>query len=346
MTSAKADGFVEREIVNNVIQNILQNVRDQIQRRQGIAPAGRLQFSGEESDFNSRNPFATNAAGNPFAALGYAKSPVLAPAPVPTWLFGVNGIVSGDRTNTINSDISLVTGTGAVDITKIGVFTATDALTFVATGSGTWSHILGSLGTLTMNTSTGTGSGTLAYVNGGFSADFTAAASWTHIDWVAFGLVAPPDSSAVSYTGNVQYKISLPYTFWFEPTVGFTYTEAYTANFGTKLGDATEVHAGGRVGFETKWMGFTVLPSMGGQVFKIVDINGGGVAGVGLGFNGDTGLGARGSAKINVLWTQNFSSFVEAHGSGVAGTKGNTAIAGNFIASQTYGGMTGVRYSW
>ena len=347
LTPAKAvTQDVEREIVNNVIQNILQNVRDQIQRRRIEAPPGRFQFTGEDSNFDARNPFAANDPGNPFAALAYAKAPAMAPAPVPTWLFGINGIASGDRTSAVNAEISLVTATGAVDVTKIGVFTATDALTFVATGSGTWSHILGSLGALTMNTSTGTGSGTLAYVNGGFSADFTGTASWTHVDWVALGFVAPPDSSALSYTGNVQYKYNLPYTFWIEPTIGFTYTEAYTANFGTKLGDATEVHVGGRVGFETKWMGFTIMPSMGGQVYKIVEVNGAGIAGTGVFFNGDTGLGARGSAKINVLWTPNFSSFIEAHGSGIAGTKGNSIIPGNFVATQTYGGMGGLRYSW
>jgi hypothetical protein len=355
VTPAKA-GEVEQEIVNNVIQNILQNVRDQIQRRKIAPPPGRFQFTGEESDFDGRNPFVTAKPGDPFAALAYAKAPAMVAAPVPIWIFGINGIGSGDRTSTVNTEVKSVTGTGAFDVTKIGIFTATDALTFVATGSGTWSHILGSLGAVTMNTSTGTGSGTLAYVNGGFSTDFTVAASLTHVDWVALGFAPQPDSSSVSYTGNVQYKYDLPYTFWVEPTIGVTYTEAYTANFGTKIGDATEVHAGGRVGFETKWMGFTVQPSMSGAVFKIVDQNGVGAGGAGAGVPGlpgggvvalrDTGLGGRGSAKINVIWTQNFSSYLEGHGSGVAGTKGNSAIPGNFVATQSYGAMGGVRYTW
>ena len=77
----------------------------------------------------------------------------------------------------------------------------------------------------------------------------------------------------MSYTGNAQYRFEFPYTVWFEPTAGVTYTELYTANFGTKFGDTTEVHGGGRVGFETKWMGYTVQPVLSGQVFKIVDSN-------------------------------------------------------------------------
>lgn len=343
---AKA-GPVEQEIINNVIQNILQNIRDQIQNRRLVATPGRMQFTGEDSEFNNRDPFATNEAGNPFAALAYAKAPAMAVSAAPVWIYGVNAIGSGDKTTTFGSTTHTATGTGAFDVTKIGIFTATDALTFVATGSGSWSHIFGV--PLAMDTTAVTGSGTLAYVNGGFSADFTGAASSTRVDWVALGLVAPPDSSSLSYTGNAQYKVDFPYSVWFEPTVGFTYTEAYTANFGTKIGDATEVHAGGRVGTEMKWMGFTVQPSLSGAAFKVVDQNGvgsGGVGAVAAVGGRDTGLGVRGSGKINVIWTQNFSSYLEGHGSSVSGTKGNSAIVGNFAATQTVGAMAGLRYTW
>ena len=348
---AKA-GQIEQEIINNVIQNILQNVRDQIQRRRIVAPPGRFQFTGEEdSDFDKRNPFAVNDPSNPFAALAYAKSPVMAAPALPVWIYGVNGIVSGDNSSTVLTVTRSVTGTGAVDVTKIGIFTATDALTFVGTGSGTWSRTWGGANLIT-DTSTGTGSGTLAYVNGGFSADFTTAASWTHVDRVLLGPL-PPDSSSLSYTGNAQYKWDLPYTFWIEPTVGVTYTEAYTANFGTKIGDATEVHGGVRTGFETKWMGYTVQPSGSAALFKIVDQSGAGIGGAGVGGvpgNGlpianagvaDLGYGVRTSGKINVIWTQNFSSYLEGHGAWVNGIKHV-----GFVGTQSYGMMGGLRYSW
>ena len=139
-----------------------------------------------------------------------------------------------------------------------------------------------------------------------------------------------------------EYRYDLPYSVFIEPTVGLTYTELYTANFGTKTGDSTEVHGGARIGTEMKWMGFTVQPSLSGAVFKIVDQSGivatpGTIPGTGVavpvGAVTDTGLGGRGSAKINVIWTDHFSSFLEGHGSGIAG-------------SQTIGASAGLRYTW
>jgi hypothetical protein len=332
---------VQQQVINNVIQNILQNVRDQIQGRRVLPPPGMMRFSVEEPAFDNRNPFAANDSGNPFQALAYAKAPAMAVAPAPVWLYGVNAVGSGDKSQTIFTNTTIVTATGAVDVTKIGIFSATDALTFVGTGSGSWSH---QTGIALMDSNTATGSGTLSYLNGGFSADFTTSASWTRVDLVALGIAAPADSSSLSYTGNVQYKYDLLYSFWIEPTVGVTYTEAYTANFGTKIGDATEVHTGGRVGTEMKWMGFTVQPSLSGAVFKIVDQNGVGAGGPGaipaIGM-AETGLGVRGSGKINVIWTPHFSSYLEVHGSGVNGTK-----TVGFVATQTAGAMGGLRYTW
>lgn len=351
LVSPAAAGQVEQEITQNIIQNILQNVRDQIQRRRLVTTPGRLQFTGEESELDKKNPFAVNDPSNPFAALAYAKSPVMAAPALPVWLYGVNAIGSGDNTSTVASVTRSVTGTGAVDVTKIGIFSATDALTFVGTGSGTWSRTWTGPPLQITDTTTATGSGTLAYLNGGFSADFTTLASWTRVDRVLFGAL-PPDSSSVAYTGNVQYRWDLPYTFWIEPTVGVTYTEAYTANFGTKIGDATEVHGGVRSGFETKWMGYTVQPSGSAAVFKLVDQNGaglGGIAGLPI-VNGvanpnagitDVGYGVRTSGKINVIWTDNFSSFLEAHGAWVNGLRHV-----GFIGSQSYGMMGGLRYTW
>lgn len=53
-------------------------------------------------------------------------------------------------------------------------------------------------------------------------------------------------------------------------------------------------------------------------------------------------LGGRGSAKVTVLWTPNFSSYIEGHTSGLAGTKTTFAIP----ALQTTGAQVGLRYTW
>src|SRR4051794_1987154 len=238
-TPGKADRVLEQEIVNNAIQHVLWTVRDHIQNRRLDAPPGMLRFSGEQSEFDSTRPF--ESALRAFDALAYAKAPAMAAAPPPTWLFGVNAIGAVDKTHQGFVSTTAASGTGAFDVTKIGIFTASDALTFVATGTGIWAATFG------LNIDTAAGAGTLAYTNGGFSADFTTSATWSRPTSVIAFVIAPPNSSSVSYTGNVQYKYDLPYKLYIEPTIGVTYTETYTANFGTKTGDATELHAGGRI---------------------------------------------------------------------------------------------------
>jgi hypothetical protein len=324
-----------QEAVSGVIQNIIQNVRDQLMRRRMAPAVAPLRFSGEDGQFDARDPFTANGSSNPFAALAYTKAYMKAPppAPVSAWLYGGNLIGSGDKTTSFGTATHVSTITGAFDVTKIGIFTTSDALTFIGTGSGSWGHT----GSTFINTSTPSTSGTLSYLNGGFSADFTTLASWTRSEFVApfVGILA--DTSGLSYTGNVQYRFDLPNAFWIEPTVGFTYTEAYTANFDTKVSDSTEIHGGARIGTETTWMGYTVQPSISGALFQIVDSNA-----VGIGAVATPGLGGRGSGKLNVLWTPAFSSYVEVHGSGMSGTGAPSFIA----ATQTIGGQVGLRYTW
>jgi hypothetical protein len=345
--AAQYSSDVPQQVINNTVQTIIQNVRDQLQRRKIPASTGRLQFNGEEGEFNSRDPFAVNGMGNPFGALAYAKAPAMAVGPAAQWLYGANLVSSADKAVSLNTEIHTWTVTGAFDITKIGIFTATDALTFIGTGSHTWSRQYSA--PPEFEGSIPSTSGTLSYLNGGFSADFTFLASWTRNSLATtppppLVVVAPANSSSASYTGNAQYRFDFPYSIWYEPTAGVTYTELYTANFGTKVADTTEVHGGGRVGTEMKWMGFTVQPTLSGQVYKIVDARNAGLIGpnipaVPLVF---ANLGGRGSAKITVLWTQNFSSYLEAHGSGTAGTQ-NTGFN---PATQIYGAQAGLRYTW
>ena len=310
-----------------------------------MAPAsGALRFNGEDGQFDNRSPFTSNNPGNPFAALAYAKAPMMAPAPVSVWLYGANLIGSGDKALTYGTETHITTVTGAFDVTKIGIFTATDALTFIGTGSNSWSSATATIPLIgqSLYSTIPSTSGTLSYLNGGFSADFTALASWTSVTPPS-PLILIPNSSSISYTGNAQYRFDFPYSMWFEPTSGVTYTEAYTANFGTKLADTTEVHGGARIGTEMKWMCFTVQPTLSGAVFKTVDSNtlmlAAPASPPGL-------LGGRGSGKINVIWTSNFSSYIEAHGSGVASTKTNQLPLPNPFATQTIGAQAGLRYTW
>jgi hypothetical protein len=328
-----AQELVEQRIQERDRENILQNIRDQIQPMlkgaamisAGATSAGRMRFTGEDSDFDSRNPFAPRETTDPFAAMAYTKAIKAPPMPaIPVWLYGVNGIISYDRTSAgvAGTLATTTTGTVAVDVTKIGIFSTSDALTFLATGADSWSHIPASF----FNSSTPSGSGTLAYTNANFSADLTATASWTSNSATAAGVVAPANSSMMSYTGNAQYKVEIVNSWFVEPTAGAVYYDFFTPNFGTSAGTATEIHAGGRIGGEVTVSGIKLQPQFSAAAFEIVSVSGaGGVAAAGAANVAAqlNRLGGRGAAKLNILWTNNFSTYAEAHISNVIGT--NTA---------------------
>jgi len=320
-SQAKAQSVTDR-LIQNVIQNILQNIRDQIQSRRLLTPPpGRMQFTGEDAN-------QASAKDDPFSALAYAKAPYMkAPPPVapPMYLYGLNVTGSADWSRSAGITTESYGAIGSIDVTKIGVFSAYDAVSFIGTGAGIWSH------SILTDTTTTMGAGTVAYVNGGFSTDFTVDGTWTSVRLRAAGIaVASPDVSGVSYAPNVQYKFELPNTWFIEPTVGFTYNETYTANFGTKTGDSTEVHGGARFGFETMWNTVKVQPSLTLAAFSIVSqssvggaaVGPGGIPlpGVAAGVTPTGQVGGRASGKLNFLWTSTFSSFIEAHGSTIQGT--------------------------
>jgi hypothetical protein len=340
VTPAKAD-FITDRIIQNVIQNILQDVRDQIQSRRLVSPyaPGRLQFTGEDANVRS-------SADDPFGALAYAKSPMYTKAPppappMPTWIYGLNLTVSDDFSSTGGLNTNSYGVTGAVDVTKIGIFSQYDAFTVILTGSGIWSHAFGT------DSTTGVGAGTVAYTNGGFSVDFTVDGTWTSSRLAAAGIITNSDTTGVSYAPNVHYKFDLANNWFIEPTVGATYTQTFDSNFGTQTGDSTEVHGGARFGTETVWTGVKVQPQLTLEAFSIVAQSGiastaaaGPVPGVPLPIGGSSSngvpegaVGGRASGKLNLIWTPSFSSYFEAHGSGIAGLT-------------SYGGQAGLRWTF
>jgi hypothetical protein len=133
------------------------------------------------------------------------------------------------------------------------------------------------------------------------------------------------------YTANAQYKWDFAQTWFVEPTVGAVYYDFFTPNFGVSTGTATEVHGGGRVGTEIMVNGIKLQPQFSAGVFDIITVSGaGGVAAAG---NGNVAaqlnqVGTRAAAKLNFVWTSNFSSYIEAHGSQVAGIHTNGVSAG------------------
>jgi len=328
---------LQQNIINGVVQNIIQSVRDQIHGRRLVSPPGRLGFNADESDFDNLDPFAVHGSSDPSRALGYAKAPVMAPDSGSAWLYGANVVGDGDKSVTSGTSTYVSTATGAFDVTKIGIFTASDSLTFIATGSGSWAH---QGGFVSVDSSTPATSGTLSYSNGGFSTDFTGFASWTRSTVSIVAFPAAIEGSLLGYTGNAQYRFDLPYSVFIEPTLGVTYTEGYTANFGAKISDTTEVHGGARFGTEVKWIGYTVQPTLSASVYQTVDSSAVGVAGP---IVPPSVIGFRSSGKVTVIWTPSFSSFLEVHAIGMTGP--SKPILG-FSTTQTTGAQAGLRYSW
>jgi hypothetical protein len=347
-------GTFQQDILNGMVGNIVTGVRDQIHQRLATptTSAAPLRFTGEEADDASRNFFAAQGASDPFNALAYAKVYTKAPPPAaaPQWIYGANLVGAGDEAAGFNTNISVGTVTGAFDVTKIGIFTTNDALTFVGTASGSWAHAF-SPAITNWNSTTPAGSGTLSYLNGAFSADLTILASGTDYN-AAPTFVAPTNNSIMSVTANGQYRFDFPYSVFVEPTGGLTYTSVYTSSFGNWEADYTELHAGARAGTEIKWMGFTIEPTISGSVFRIVEntISTDPIAASILPAVPEPGFGFRGSGKITVLWTEHFSSFIEAHATGVAGVKTLVNPAAAFFQDtgvlQTTGAQGGFRYTW
>ena len=291
--SAQADpAEVAREVVNGVIRDVVQSVRDRVQNITSARPGRPLPFSAERSNTSAIYDDA-------FGALGYARMPtkaVPAPQPVaPVWLYGVNltGTGNQDRSSTdgITTTTNSFTLAGGGDVTKIGIFTASDAISFIVTGSGTWSHQSG------VNSDTPGIAGTLVYINGGFSTDFTVGGLWTRSSVSSLGISTTATTDSVSYTDNLQYKFDLSNNWWVEPTIGFTYS-TFTGGLGGVggaipgiggipgvgvipvpgavpsggvSGHSWEVHGGARVGTDVLWNNVHVQPSLEGLAFSPFD---------------------------------------------------------------------------
>jgi hypothetical protein len=294
---------------------VLQNIRDQIQRRQLVAPAVRpLRFSGEDEQLQQ------SVVDDAFGALAYdgmpRKAPLLkappAAPPQPQWLIGAFSSASYNYDHGVAGGGGAVAGTAisrtvafvdGANVTKIGVFTDSDAVTFLV--AGTYANTKAGL----TNTRVPGTTETLAYVNGGFAADFSFGANFNTLD--TLGVLAPAPfavfrSTSLSYAANLYYKFELANAWFVEPQAGATYTETYTYPGGAFLGDSTEVRGGLRVGTEWMWNALTWQPSFLAVAYSPVEQNP---------VTPSRGhVGARETAKMNVVFSPQFSGYLQVDG--------------------------------
>jgi hypothetical protein len=364
------DDGTGRRVIEQMVQSQIQSIRDEIQRRMAARAVQAVPFQAEDS---SQQPGYDEV----FGALGYAKSPTVksTPSAEPTSLplsFGFWATGSADhesstplRINPIGGNLpggrpppETITTTNAFvaggDVTKIGIFTASDALVVGANGSFAHAGASASItGPGSVTTTQGIGIFT-AYVNGGFSMDFafgdTTAAMVTPTG-ISFGF----DNRAYSYTGNVQYKFELPNAWWVEPTVGVNVAETRYGNpLGFPLlanGDTTTVQGGVRFGTEVTWFGIHVQPTFTGLAYSNVHVVNGGADPLNLTPNAKGEVWGKGDAKLNFVFSDKFSAYIEGFVQGTSGGTGAPASAPIFdgagngtVNTFGYSGQIGVRW--
>jgi len=338
---------ISRQVVNESVQSVIQSIRDQIQRR--LAPAAAvnrpLRFS---ADGNLVEAYYDDV----FGALGYAKSsmptkatvasPAMSGPPPLMWGVSVTGSIDQQRATvaglSATADTTSVVGTG--DVTKIGVFTSSDAVVIGVNGSG-------SRTTQDQIEAKSSGVGTfIAYINGGFSADFEFNATFTSSNTPSVTIAGIPvsalatsistDTTAYSYSGNVQYKFDLANGWWIEPTIGVSFSESFFSTAGASSAQSTLIQGGARFGTDVRWNGILVQPTFTGIAYSFIHESVGGIPSVVAVPTDEGQLWGRGAAKLNFIFNNNFSAFIE----------GNIRGTGGTVDAIGYGGLLGARVTF
>jgi hypothetical protein len=273
-----------------------------------------------------------------FGALAYAKEPVLTRAPAApaatSLIWGVTAIGGGDsqRTSLFGGPAS-VTNTavavGAVDVTKIGIFGAKDALNVMVLGSNAFTSVSG------VHTSTPGVGAAITYLNGGVSADFIFNSGFSHTDGSNL------NATAYSYSADFNNRWDAPNNWWLEATFGGTHADTYSN--GAAIGQVLTVQGGARVGTEFVLAnGVKVQPVFTALAYSNL-LESGSQHTIPNGLNGSTTvsgdqgqLWGKGSLKLNFTFTPRFSAYIEGN---VRGTTGDVTAIG-------YGGQLGLRWTW
>ena len=285
-------------------------------------------------------------------------------------LIGVAGALNGGgATQTLGVDLTQTAttggGIGGVDVTLRNLLVGNDGLilgmlvgytstdiSLSATSTPTAPIVDASVG---VGSSTGhirvsgpTVGGYATYFNGPFSVDTTLKADFLSInesfsETMAFNNIVPGGQIAfVSGSGfanvtnfvaaqNLQYRFPISSALWFEPTVGYTYTnsryDSGAAALGLQDGYDWRVRGGGRLGIELFWNAVHVTTTITGLAYSDVSIVGGPIVGgaTGASFAGGTVLPSdQGKVRGDGIFTTNFD-----YGQGLS----------TFVQAEVYGGQ-------
>jgi hypothetical protein len=320
-----------------VVRGVITSIRDAIQRRGGGSSAA-LRYTW---DPNADDDALSYGAKSPVSQAPVFKAMPKAPL-LRTVTYGLWGQGFGDvewRSGSIGfldlgRTTTTVGGIAGADVTITNIFSATDAYVFGVLGGFTSAHVRNNDGSSARIDGPGVGLYSI-YVNGGFSTDTTF-----KVDFFDLNRSAPfaPDLGLhlTNYTTatNVNYKFdTMPW--WVEPTVGVSYTatiwDGGSKALGFEDGHTWRVQGGVRIGTTYDWNGVKVEPTLTGLAYSDVEIQGGTVAQAAGGLLVPTDQGkvfGQGIAKLNFLWTNNFSSYIETEVRGREGVLGAAGRAG------------------
>jgi hypothetical protein len=336
----------QQQSIRDFVQSFVRSILSGDQQRRLGGPNDELErrlrrFSGEPE---RNDPYALGYDPFEALALGYTKAPRKGPAPAPaaqsyfisTWAQGAHD--HERRTNTFGgapagSTTTANTVVAGADVVKIGVAEQTDA--FVIGGFGTWttSHSASQQGVNTRSVTPGGGL-YASYINGGFSSDVSVIITNTSSRFFAGAVPGAVDTDSLTMSFNTQYKFDLPSKWWVEPTVGYSATVSNNNVPNTVAGAVRRFQGGARVGTEFTYGTVRLEPTVTGLAYSDVDvetITANGVTFTGLSDKGY--LWGKGIAKLNVVWTDKFSTSFEGEARGRADVF-------------AYGARVMARYTW
>jgi fibronectin-binding autotransporter adhesin len=335
---------IEQTIAVGIEQHI-QQIRDQIDYRRRLA-SGQSNVPLAYADSDSNNDLMSYASTQPRdAASGapamFTKAVPTAPSPPPSygvWLQGFGDIdtrsVPGFEHTTYTAGVL-----GGVDKTWFSLLGSDDALVLGLVSNYATANVNYSTSDLRININ-GPGIGGYAtYLKGGFSVDATAKADFFDLSTVSSG--ALPNSSTLynySLAGNTQYKFDITKNIFFEPTVGFIYTNSQYADVALpgvfNNGYDWRAQAGGRFGSWFDWSGIHFSSSLQALAYDDVKITGTTLQNVGLVAPSDEGK-TRGQIDgvLDMDYGHGLSSYL----------RGEIRFGEDLFAYAFKGGM---RYQW
>ena len=173
-----------------------------------------------------------------------------------------------------------------------------------------------------------------SYIAGGFSTDYSFLANFTSTHGIEGGVAfSNRDTDSYVSTANAQYKYDVPSsTWWVEPTAGLSYTKMFTNTLFFTDGQSLRLQGGARAGTEWAYGTVKLQPTLMAVAYEDVIVDTPHLTGTTfVGPTDKSYVWGKGTAKLNVQWTDKFSTYAEGEFRGRADVIGYAGrVAGRY----------------